>query len=150
MQVTEVLPQYQRDHKHGQKAPQSLRSKLVVLMLAVALLTCLLAALALYMERTALLQDRQDKIRNLVEVAYTQIKGYEDRAAKGELDESHAQQLAADTLASLRYDNNGYYFAFDKDLVISPMAPSLSWWPSRFLLSRTARDRIWPLCSAAR
>jgi methyl-accepting chemotaxis protein len=117
MQVTEVLPQYRRDQKQAQKAAQSLRSKLVILMLAVALLTCLLAALALYMERSALLQDRQDKIRNLVEVAYTQIKGYEDRAAKGELDENHAQQLAADTLASLRYDNNGYYFAFDKDLV---------------------------------
>jgi methyl-accepting chemotaxis protein len=98
-------------HRH------SLKITLIGLLLAAVLLTCVVAAIALFSQRQAMLQERQDKIRNLVEVAYTQVKAYEDRAANGSLNEDRAMRLAKDTLASLHYDTKGSFFGLDKDLV---------------------------------
>jgi methyl-accepting chemotaxis protein len=91
----------------------SLRLRLTGLLLTSILLICVLSALALWAERHMMLEERQDKIRQLVQVAASQVKGYEDKVAKGEVFVSRGRELAADSLAALRFEGHGHFFAID-------------------------------------
>ena len=63
----------------------SLRSKLNTLTVITIAGLCLLSAIVLMGERSQLLEDRQEKIRNLVEVAQATVSLYEKQAADGKL-----------------------------------------------------------------
>ena len=70
----------------------SLRRRLQLQVVLVAVLLCIIGGITLYFERASLYADRQAKVRNLVESAVTLIKGYEEMAAAGKLSEADAKQ----------------------------------------------------------
>ena len=97
------------------KAGLSLKRRLQFQVALVALILCMLGVLSLVHERETMLQDRHDKVRNLVESALTVVKSYEDKAASGQLSEPVAKQQAAAVLNAMRYDEREYFFAFDRE-----------------------------------
>ena len=96
-------------------AGMSLRNRLIAWLLLVALLICCLSGLALYNQRNSLLQDRQDKTRNLVESAMGIISSYEALEASGKLSEAQAKQMAAAALMASHYDGKEYFFGYDQN-----------------------------------
>ena len=98
------------------KTTMSLRGRLLLLLVAMALLVTAIGVLSVMRERDTMLQDRKDKTRNLVESAAALVVSYEKMAADGKMSEPQAKQLAAAALSSMRYDEREYFFAFDKSL----------------------------------
>ncbi|WP_114154784.1 methyl-accepting chemotaxis protein [Chromobacterium haemolyticum] len=98
------------------KTTMSLRGRLLLLLVAMALLVTAIGVLSVMRERDAMLQDRKDKTRNLVESAAALVTSYEKMAAAGKMSEPQAKHLAAAALSSMRYDEREYFFAFDKGL----------------------------------
>lgn len=96
-------------------AGMTLRGRLIAWLLLVALLICCLSGLALYNQRNSLLQDRQDKTRNLVESAIGIISSYEALEASGKLSEAQAKQMAAAALMASHYDGQEYFFGYDQN-----------------------------------
>ncbi|MBI3146020.1 MAG: cache domain-containing protein [Pseudogulbenkiania sp.] len=95
----------------------SMRARLLGLLAMLAVLVCVQGGLGLLSERDTLLQDRQDKIRNLVESVAAVVADYEHKAASGVMSEAQAKALAAAAINSIRYDGKEYFFAFDRNLV---------------------------------
>ncbi|MCD5363853.1 MULTISPECIES: methyl-accepting chemotaxis protein [Chromobacterium] len=98
------------------KTTMSLRGRLLLLLVAMALLVAAIGVLSVMRERDTMLQDRKDKTRNLVESAAALVVSYEKMAADGKMSEPQAKQQAAAALNSMRYDQREYFFAFDKSL----------------------------------
>ena len=97
----------------SQQQGMSLKRRLQWQVILVTILLVLVGGITLYFERQTLIQDRQDKVRNLTESAMTVLKGFEDLAAAGKLSEADAKAQAAAVLNTMRYDVNEYFFAFD-------------------------------------
>ncbi len=93
----------------------SLKRRLQLQVVLVAVILCVLGVLSLMHERATMLEDRQIKVRNLVESAMTVVKAYEDKASSGALSEAEAKKQAASVLNAMRYDEREYFFAFDRD-----------------------------------
>ena len=60
--------------------------------------------------RHSLMSDREDQVRNLVQVAQHVVERWHDREASGELTREQAQKGAHDELTLLRYGHDGYFF----------------------------------------
>ena len=105
----------------------SLRSKLNGLTVLTIFGLCLLATVVLISEKTQLLNDRQEKVRSLVEVAHTTVTHFERQAREGKLGTDEAKRLAADALRSMRYDKTEYFWINDPNAVIimHPIRPEL-------------------------
>ena len=105
----------------------SLRSKLNGLTALTIFGLCLLATVVLISEKTQLLNDRQEKVRSLVEVAHTTVTHFERQAREGKLGTDEAKRLAADALRSMRYDKTEYFWINDPNAVIimHPIRPEL-------------------------
>ncbi|PKU25151.1 methyl-accepting chemotaxis protein [Telmatospirillum siberiense] len=73
-----------------------------------------LAAFALYFMHQAMLDDRVDKVKNLVETAVTVAKSYHDRAQAGEFDQATAQKLAKEQIRAMRYGKGEYFTIFNR------------------------------------
>ncbi|MFC3626442.1 methyl-accepting chemotaxis protein [Vogesella amnigena] len=93
----------------------SLKSRLWLQVVVVAVVLMTVGGLSLLHERSAMLKDRETKVKNLTEVALSVVKSYEQRAASGELSEAEAKRQAAMVLNQARYSGAEYFFAFDRD-----------------------------------
>jgi methyl-accepting chemotaxis protein len=93
----------------------SLKRRLQLQVVLVTVILCVLGVLSLMHERATMLEDRQVKVRNLVESAMTVVKAYEDKASSGALSEAEAKKQAASVLNAMRYDEREYFFAFDRE-----------------------------------
>jgi methyl-accepting chemotaxis protein len=91
----------------------TLKAKLTGLIVVIMVSLLALFVLALSMERANLLRDRSEKVRNLVEVAYTVVEHYADLARTGKLDEEQAKAQALATLRQMRYDKSEYFWVND-------------------------------------
>ena len=91
----------------------SLRTKLRSLTLITITSLCVLFVVLLNNERNQLLIDRQDKVRNLVEVAAAIVTHFEKQAIEGKFDVQTAQRLALDTLSEIRYNETDYFWIHD-------------------------------------
>ena len=60
--------------------------------------------------RHALMGDREDAVRNLVQVSQHVVETWHDRELSGELTREQAQKGAHDELSRLRYGQDGYFF----------------------------------------
>ncbi|WP_293766666.1 methyl-accepting chemotaxis protein [uncultured Aquitalea sp.] len=100
-----------------EQSGMTLRQRLIGWLVLVAVLLVGLSGLALYNQRSSMLQDRQDKTRNLVESAVGIVAMYEEMAASGKLPEAQAKQLAAATLGAQHYDGKEYFFTLDSNWV---------------------------------
>jgi len=105
----------------------SLRAKLRILTVATILSLCVLFAVLLSNERSQLLSDRQEKVRNLVEVVQTTIGHFAQQASEGKISADEAKKLAIETVRSMRYDDSNYFWINDLNAVIvmHPIKPEL-------------------------
>ena len=105
----------------------TLRSRLNALTAITIIGLCLLSTIVLFGERNQLLADRQEKVRNLVEVAQTTVGMYEKLAASGALSPDEAKKQAANAVRSMRYGKDDYFWINDANAVIvmHPIKPEL-------------------------
>ncbi|AWK87977.1 chemotaxis protein [Azospirillum thermophilum] len=77
--------------------------------------------------RSEMMRDRQDKTRNVVEVAHTLVAHFEAQERAGTLSRDAAQQAARAALKALRHDGTEYYFVTDMTprMVMHPIKPEM-------------------------
>ena len=105
----------------------SLRTKLRGLTIATIMGLCVLFAVLLTNERSQLLSDRQEKVRNLVEVAHATVSLYEKQSSEGKLGVDEAKKLAIEAVRNMRYDKSEYFWIndFNAVIVMHPIKPEL-------------------------
>ena len=84
----------------------------------VAMLVCGFAAVLYFQIRTSshsIIEQRYDMQRIQTESAVSILKMYYEREQKGEMTRQAAQAAAFDTLSAIRYQPDGYMFAYDYD-----------------------------------
>ncbi|MGE5467375.1 MAG: methyl-accepting chemotaxis protein [Ignavibacteria bacterium] len=91
----------------------SLRTKLTAITVLVMCSLLVLFAVVLYTERALLMQDRQEKLRNLVETAQGVVGHFEGMARAGTLSREDAQKAALEALRAMRYDKTEYFWVND-------------------------------------
>jgi methyl-accepting chemotaxis protein len=70
-------------------------------------------ALAIKMLEASLLEDRREKVQQLVNVAYGVIAGFEAQERSGALSRDDAQRKAIVAISQLRYGSNDYFWIND-------------------------------------
>jgi methyl-accepting chemotaxis protein len=66
----------------------------------------------------AIYRERYEMLRTQVETASSILKDYNERAIAGEFSQEEAQKRAYTQLAKLRFEPDGYFFAYDYDVVM--------------------------------
>ncbi|MFA7291383.1 MAG: methyl-accepting chemotaxis protein [Rhodocyclaceae bacterium] len=105
----------------------SLRGKLMSLSAATAAALVLLFVVSLNNTKTQLMQDRQEKVRNLVEVAHATLAHFEKEGREGRMPMDEAKKAAMNTIRTLRYDKNEYFWIndFSPTTLMHPIRPDL-------------------------
>ena len=98
----------------------------LIVALAVAGLM-VLAAFWLTNERSRLFAEKQEKVRNLVQTAYSVAVQYHDQEKSGKLSRQAAQRQAVETLKAMRYEGENYFWINDlhPTMVMHPTKPQL-------------------------
>jgi methyl-accepting chemotaxis protein len=75
-----------------------------------------------------LMRQKQDKVRNLVDVAYSIAASYDSRSNAGELSQDDAKKLAASELQTIRYNDKDYFWINDLGsvMIMHPIKPELN------------------------
>ena len=105
----------------------SVRNKLLLIAAATLIGLLSIAAISINALEESLLEDRRLKTRHTVDVAHSIVEHYQRQAAAGTLDEEQARQAALETLKSLRYGDNLYFWVNDLQprVIMHPMTPSM-------------------------
>jgi len=74
------------------------------------------AVLAAFFLRQGMIDAKIAQTRVLVESARGVVKGYHDRAEKGEFDQQTAQDMAKSAVRSMHYDGTNYFVIYDKQV----------------------------------
>ena len=87
----------------------------------------LVLGLALLALEQNLLEDRKQKLRELVEVAHSQVGHYYQLAQAGTISSDAAQRQARAAVAGMRYNQGDYFWINDMQprMVMHPIKPSL-------------------------
>jgi methyl-accepting chemotaxis protein len=109
------------------KTPISLNTRLVATITATVTALVVLFIGVLYTERSLLLKDREEKVRNLVEVAYGVIAQHEKSVTEGKVPLETAQASALAVLRNMRYDGVEYFWVNDMapKTLMHPIKPEL-------------------------
>jgi len=77
--------------------------------------------------KSQMMDDRQAKVRNLVEVAHATLAHYEQQARDGKLSADEAKKAAATAVRTMRYDKIEYFWINDLNdtMVMHPIKPEL-------------------------
>jgi methyl-accepting chemotaxis protein len=105
----------------------TIRKKLWCLVLSSLLGIVALTCVFLLSERTVLMQERQNGLRQAVDTAHGVLVYYQQLAQSGALPEAEAKKQAIAAIRVMRYDGNEYFFILDKDGrgVMHPVKPEL-------------------------
>jgi methyl-accepting chemotaxis protein len=105
----------------------SLRSKLIGMTVAAIVALGILFTVLLFNERSQLMSDRQDKVRNLVEVAHSTLTYYEKQARDGKMSVDDAKKAAMGALKEARYDKSEYFWinGLDDMMIMHPIKPEM-------------------------
>jgi len=106
----------------------TLRGKLLGMTVATIVALCVLFVVSLTSERSQMMNDRQDKVRNLVEAATGVVAHYEKEARDGKISMDEAKKLAMDALRDMRYDKTEYFWINDLGdlMIMHPIKPELN------------------------
>ena len=91
----------------------SLNTRLIATIVATLIALIVLFAGVLYAERGLLLSDRQEKVRNLVEVAHGVIAQHAKAVNEGRMSLEDAQAGALAVVRNMRYDTVEYFWVND-------------------------------------
>ena len=105
----------------------SIKGKIALILAAAGLGLLLVAVVSLMSLRAEMMADRQDKTRNVVEVAHSLIAHFEAQERAGTLLRAQAQAQAKAALKALRHDGEEYFFITDlaPRMVMHPIKPEL-------------------------
>ncbi|WP_301332251.1 methyl-accepting chemotaxis protein [Azonexus sp. R2A61] len=105
----------------------SLRGKLTAMTLTTIGALIVLFVVLLIDGKNSMMEDRKNKVRNLVEVAEATVAHFEAMAKAGKIGEDEAKQLAAEALRDMRYDKVEYFWINDLSdtMVMHPIKPEL-------------------------
>jgi methyl-accepting chemotaxis protein len=105
----------------------SLRGKLAAMTIATIAALIVLFAILLINGKSQMLGDREDKVRNLVEVAHATVARFEKEASAGRMSVGDAKKAAMETIRAMRYDKVEYFWIHDLDdlMVMHPIKPEL-------------------------
>lgn len=109
----------------------SLQAKLVGLSVVTIAALAMLTGVSLMSTRTQLIEDRKEKILNLVEVAHATAAHFEREVREGRLDRAEGMRAAAAAIGAMRYDSVEYFWINDlgrpaPTMIMHPTAPSLN------------------------
>lgn len=101
----------------------SIRTKLLAIIFSALLGTAILTSIALYSEYTTLYNSKVAALRDEISMVRTTVDHF--RAKEKEIGRAEAQHQALDVLSSVRYSDNNYFFAIDRDyqLILHPLRP---------------------------
>ena len=87
----------------------------------------LVAGFLLFSERTLIMNERQQAVRQAVEVAHGVIAHFHGQVGAGKLSEEDAKKAALAAVRGLRYSGNEYFWVNDNApvMVMHPMKPEL-------------------------
>jgi len=88
----------------------------------------IISACWLYSERSRMLGEKKEKLRNLVEMAWSVTAKYQQLEAKGTLSRQDAQKLALAAVGSMRYDRDNYLWINDSHptMIMHPIKPEMN------------------------
>ncbi len=77
--------------------------------------------------RDSMMDDRKEKLQNIVETAYSTAQHYYDQAQAGELLDTQARSLAIEAIEFMRYGDNGYLWIndFQPRMIMHPFVKKL-------------------------
>ncbi len=104
----------------------SIRAKLQALVGFAVLILFSLGTYNLIIQKNSSYDQRKDRVRSNVEVAYTLASHYQKLSAS--MGEEQAKQAAVKAIEALRYDGNNYFFiaTSDEKVVMHPTNPQLN------------------------
>ena len=105
----------------------SVQQRLLVIVAAATAGIILLAALLLFGMRSNMLEDRKNAARFAVESAWGVVEAFHKRVGTGELTDADARRQAMETLRTLRYNGQDYFWIndFGPRMVMHPTKPEL-------------------------
>ncbi|MFN4327199.1 MAG: methyl-accepting chemotaxis protein [Azonexus sp.] len=105
----------------------TLRGKLFAMTATTVIALAGLFVVLLLNSKSQMLEDREAKVRNLVEVAHATVAYFEKAARDGQMPVEEAQQKAAAALRNMRYDKVEYFWINDLQdrMVMHPIKPEL-------------------------
>ncbi|TYC63110.1 HAMP domain-containing protein [Stappia sp. BW2] len=83
--------------------------------ITLTLLSIIVAGVSLSALNTALLNERIEKTQSIVDMALSASQFYHEKELSGEMSKEEAQDRAKELIGSLRYDGDGYVFAYALD-----------------------------------
>lgn len=112
----------------GSLRTMSLRTKFSSVVLVSTCGMLALAAIWVSGVRARTLAEKQEKVKNLVEIPYSVIANCEQMETSGKLTRQEAQQRALQIIGSMRYDQNNYFWINDSHpvMVLHPLKPALN------------------------
>ncbi len=108
-------------------AGMSLRTKLLGLSAFTVVALVLLFFVTLANDKQQMMTDRQEKVRNLVEVAHATIAHFEKQAREGRMSVEDAKKAAMNAVREMRYDKTEYFWIndFTPTTLMHPIKPEL-------------------------
>ena len=105
----------------------SLRGKLTAMTIGTILALIALFSVLLISSKSQMMEDRQAKVRNLVEVAHAIVAHYEKESSAGKMSVEDAKQAATNAVKAMRYDKVEYFWINDLNdlMVMHPIKPEL-------------------------
>ncbi|MDR7380363.1 methyl-accepting chemotaxis protein [Rhodoferax ferrireducens] len=105
----------------------SIAKRLAVLNFSALLGLVLLTAVFLVSERRLIMEERQNSVRQAVEVAHSLVVNYHGLVAQGKSTDAEAQKLAMAALKVMRYSGSEYFWINDMQpaMVMHPIKPEL-------------------------
>ncbi|MBL8399280.1 MAG: methyl-accepting chemotaxis protein [Candidatus Accumulibacter sp.] len=106
----------------------TLRGKLAAMSMVTMLALLALCLVFLHSNKSQMREDREAKIRNLVEAAHSVAAQYHAESQAGRLSDEEAQKAASNVIGNLRYDAVEYFFiqgSRSGKLILHPLKPAL-------------------------
>jgi len=107
----------------------TLRRKLIAMTAMTVLTLAVLFSVLLINGKQQMLEDREAKVRNLVESINGLLSYYEKATSSGQMPVEEAKKAAAAAIGSMRYDKTEYFWIHDvKDatMIMHPIKPELN------------------------
>lgn len=91
----------------------------------------IVSVIALFIEKSSMLEDRKVKTRHLVETVHTLVLHYQGLEKDGQMRQAEAQQAVLQAVKGLRYDQKEYFWihkfsAGTPEMLMHPTVPSLN------------------------
>jgi methyl-accepting chemotaxis protein len=93
----------------------SIFQRLVLIIVLVAVSFCVISSVQIWSVRQTIVQERQDKLRDMVGSVIKLTKFYADKAASGELPLDKAQEAAKEAIRAMRWGEGDYYGVYRFD-----------------------------------